>query len=66
MSAFSGEIWINVIASIIASAILLGAGFLWGKYKERHKFGRKLEDYDFYPLVFSLPKEHETLPHHWR
>jgi predicted transcriptional regulator YheO len=55
MSAFSGEIWINVIASIIASAILLGAGFLWGKYKERHKFGRKLEEYDFYP--YSVTRE---------
>src|ERR1041384_4493385 len=39
----------NVIASIIASAILLGAGFLFGKYRERRHFGKKLEDYDFYP-----------------
>lgn len=53
MSALSGEIWINVIASIIASAVLLGAGYLWGKYKERHKFGRKLEEYDFYPFTIT-------------
>ncbi|SRR5581483_3951437 len=53
MNALSGEIWINVFASIIASVVLLGAGFLWGKYKERHKFGRKLEEYDFYPFTIS-------------
>ena len=43
----------NVIASIIASIILLGAGFLWGKYKERRKFGRNLDEYDFYPFVVT-------------
>jgi predicted transcriptional regulator YheO len=53
MNVLSGEIWINVLASIIASGVLLGAGFLWGKYKERHKFGRKLEEYDFYPFTVS-------------
>jgi predicted transcriptional regulator YheO len=44
---------VNVVASIIASAILLAAGFLWGKYKERRKFGRNLEDYDFYPYTIN-------------
>lgn len=53
MNALSGEISINVIASIIASAVLLAAGFLWGKYKERHRFGRKLEEYDFYPFTVT-------------
>src|SRR6476659_4352181 len=47
------DITINVIASVIASAILLGAGYLWGKYKERRKFGRKLEEYDFYPYTIN-------------
>ena len=48
------DITVNVIASIIASAILFAGGFLWGKYKERRKkFGRKLEEYDFYPFTVS-------------
>jgi len=48
------EISINVIASIIASLFFLAAGFLWGKYKERRrKFGRNLEEYDFYPFTVS-------------
>ncbi len=38
---------------MIASAILLSAGFLWGKYKERRRFGRRLEEYDFYPYTIS-------------
>ena len=53
MHGFGGDITINVLASIIASAILLGAGFLWGKYKERRKFGRNLEEYDFYPYTIN-------------
>lgn len=47
------DITVNVIASIIASALLLAAGFLWGKYKERQRFGKKLEEYDFYPFAIS-------------
>src|SRR5205814_7118034 len=42
-----------VIASIIASLVLLAAGFLWGKYKERRKYGRNLEEYDFYPFTIN-------------
>src|SRR5438874_5924589 len=54
ISALQGEISINVIASIIASLFFLAAGFLWGKYKERlRKFGRNLEEYDFYPFTVS-------------
>ena len=50
----SGDVTVNVIASIIASLVLLAAGFLWGKYKERRrKFGRNLEEYDFYPFTIS-------------
>jgi len=52
--ALQSEIGINVIASIIASAVFLIAGFLWGKYKERRrKFGRNLEEYDFYPFTVT-------------
>ena len=48
------DITVNVIASIIASAFFLVAGFIWGKYKERRrKFGRNLEEYDFYPFTIS-------------
>ena len=53
MHGLGSDITINVIASIIASALFLALGFLWGKYKERHKFGRKLEDYDFYPYTIN-------------
>ena len=54
IAAFQDEIGINVIASIIASAVFLAAGFIWGKYKERRrKFGRNLEEYDFYPFTVS-------------
>jgi predicted transcriptional regulator YheO len=47
------DITVNVIASVIASIILLIAGFLWGKYKERRRFGRNLEEYDFYPFTIN-------------
>jgi predicted transcriptional regulator YheO len=47
------DITVNVIASIIASVIFLVAGFLWGKYKERRRFGRNLEEYDFYPFTIN-------------
>jgi predicted transcriptional regulator YheO len=47
------DITVNVIASIIASAILLAVGFLWGKYKERRRFGRNLDEYDFYPFTVT-------------
>ena len=54
ISALQSEIGINVVASIIASAFFLAAGFIWGKYKERRrKFGRNLEEYDFYPFTIS-------------
>jgi predicted transcriptional regulator YheO len=53
MNITGSEITINVIASIIASAILLIAGFVWGKYKERRRYGRNLEEYDFYPFAIN-------------
>src|SRR5213082_2550573 len=52
--AVQSELSVNVIASIIVSLLFLAAGFLWGKYKEqRRKFGRNLEEYDFYPFTVT-------------
>jgi predicted transcriptional regulator YheO len=54
ITAFQNELSINVIASIIVSLLFLVAGFLWGKYKERsRKFGRNLDEYDFYPFTVT-------------
>src|SRR3979411_3321701 len=54
INALQSDIGVNVIASIIASLFFLAAGFAWGKYKERRrKFGRNLEEYDFYPFTVS-------------
>ena len=53
MHGLGSDITVNVIASIIASAIFLALGFLWGKYKERKRFGRNLEEYDFYPYTVN-------------
>ena len=54
IKAFQSELSVNVIASIIVSLLFLAAGFIWGKYKERRrKFGRNLEEYDFYPFTVS-------------
>ena len=54
IKTLQSELSINVIASIIVSLMFLAAGFLWGKYKERRrKFGRNLEEYDFYPFTVS-------------
>jgi len=53
MHGLGGDITINVIASIIASAIFLAVGFAFGKYKERRRFGRNLEEYDFYPFTIN-------------
>ncbi len=49
INALQSELTINVLASIIVSLLFLALGFVWGKYKERRrKFGRNLEEYDFY------------------
>ena len=54
IKALQSELGINVIASIIASLVFLAAGFLLGKYKERRrKFGRNLDEYDFYPFTVT-------------
>lgn len=66
MNALGSDITINVIASIVASAILLGAGFLWGKYKERRRFGKRLEEYDFYPYTINRDNFPEFSPKDFR
>jgi predicted transcriptional regulator YheO len=54
IGALQDEIGINIIASIIASLFFRAAGFVWGKYKERRrKFGRNLDEYDFYPFTVT-------------
>src|SRR5437763_1938872 len=54
IKAVQSELSVNVIASIIVSLLVLVAGFLWGEYKEqRRKFGRNLEEYDFYPFMVT-------------
>jgi predicted transcriptional regulator YheO len=54
IKALQSELSINVVASIIVSILFLAAGFAWGKYKERRrKFGRNLDEYDFYPFTVS-------------
>src|SRR5947208_3093234 len=54
INALQSELTINVVASIVVALLFLGLGFLWGKYKERRrKFGRNLDEYDFYPFTVS-------------
>src|ERR1700747_3047389 len=54
INALQSELTINVVASIIVSLLFLALGFLWGKYKERRrKFGKNLDEYDFYPFTIT-------------
>ncbi len=55
LAAFSNDVFVNVVASIVASLIFVAAGYAWGKYQERKRFGRNLEEYDFYP--FTIDRE---------
>ena len=48
------DLSVNIVASIVVSILGLVAGFFWGKYKERRrKFGRNLDEYDFYPFTVT-------------
>jgi len=54
IKALESELSINIIASVVVSVLFLVAGFFWGKYKERRrKFGRNLDEYDFYPFTVT-------------
>jgi len=50
LKKLGNDITVNVIASVIASVVFLIAGFFWGKYHERHEYGKNLDQYDFYPF----------------
>ena len=42
---------LELAINLFASVILLGAGFVGGKYRERKlREGKNLEEYDFYPF----------------
>ena len=45
------EVFTELAVNVLASVILLGFGFVVGKYRERRlQQGRNLEEYDFYPF----------------
>ena len=45
------DVFAELAVNVLASVILLGFGFLGGKYRERRlQQGRNLEEYDFYPF----------------
>lgn len=50
MVDLTSDLTVNVVASVIASAVLVGGGFLWGKLVERRRSGRNLDTYPFYPF----------------
>src|SRR5216117_2531919 len=67
INALQSELTINIVASIIVSLLFLGLGFLWGKYKERRRrFGRNLEEYDFYPFTVTRENFGEFSPKDFR
>src|SRR5205809_6761262 len=67
IKVLQSELSINVIASIIVSLVFLAAGFVWGKYKERRRrFGRNLEEYDFYPFTVTRENFGEFSPKDFR
>ncbi len=48
---------IELLVNVAASAVLLGFGFLIGKFRERRsRDGKKLEEYDFYPFALDEKK----------
>jgi predicted transcriptional regulator YheO len=45
---------LNIIYGLVASAVFVGIGFLYGRYKERkEKAGKPLEEYSFYPFTID-------------
>lgn len=45
------DVFAEIAGNVLASVILLGFGFLFGKYRERRlQQGRNLEEYNFYPF----------------
>jgi len=67
IKALQSELSINIVASIVVSLLFLAAGFLWGIYKERRrKFGKNLEEYDFYPFTVTRENFGEFSPKDFR
>ncbi|MGH8100370.1 MAG: PAS domain-containing protein [Chthoniobacterales bacterium] len=67
IKAFESELSINIIASVLVSLLFLVVGFFWGKYKERRrKFGRNLDEYDFYPFTVTRENFGEFSPKDFR
>ena len=51
------EVFLELGVNVLASVILLGAGFAIGNYRERRRQrGRNLEEYDFYPFGLDEQK----------
>ncbi len=50
MVAFLDEFALELAASVVASVLLIGGGFLVGKVAERRREGQNLESYPFYPF----------------
>jgi hypothetical protein len=51
------EVFLELGVNVLASVILLGAGFAIGKYRERRlQRGKNLEEYDFYPFDLDEQK----------
>src|SRR5215469_12010477 len=51
-----GEWFATMLSEFAASALLVGAGFLIGRYRERRRLkGKDLHQYDFYPYI-STPE----------
>ena len=54
---FHGEWFSTMLSEFAASALLVAAGFLVGRYRERRRLrGKDLHQYDFYPYVATAEK----------
>ncbi len=55
---------LDIIYGLIASAVFVGIGFLYGRYKERKKNqSNPLENYRFYPFSLSLDDKKTNRQH---
>jgi predicted transcriptional regulator YheO len=51
------DMFSELLVNVFASAVLLGFGYLYGKYRERRlNQGKVLEEYDFYPFDLDEKK----------
>lgn len=55
MNLFGSHVMASVLAEVLVSLLLVGLGFVAGKYRERREQrGRDLTEYDFYPYVETV------------